>query len=125
MTLYESTVNVLNIQLNCVQNNDDKYSCSRTYHIYLWIDLNNNGKFDEMENRIHQRSLIHSEKAKNTYNLEISIPHIDGINNKGGLHRMRLTLMPTEIYRKQCRRSHYSETRQYKVNIIEKTNMSQ
>lgn len=120
VTLYESSVNILRIQLDCGQQNDDDYSCSRVYQIHALIDLNDNGKFDEVENRIHHRSLIHSEKAQGTYDLEISIPLIDGTNTKAGSHRMRLSLMPTEEYRKKCGKTDYSETRQYKVNIIQK-----
>jgi hypothetical protein len=123
VTLYESSVNVLNIQLDCNQQYDDDsidYSCSLAYHIHVLIDLNDDGKFDEAENRVHQRSLIHSKKSKGTYNLEVSIPPIDGINTKAGSHRMHLNLIPSEDYRKKCGKTGYKETREYKVKIISK-----
>ena len=120
VTLYESSVNVLRIGLDCGQQNDDENNCNRIYHIHGLIDLNNDGKFDELENRIHHRSLFHYEKSQGTYDLEISIPTIDGRNTKAGSHTMRLTLILNEEFRKKCTKAEYSETREYKVNVISK-----
>lgn len=118
--LYESSVNALRIRLDCDRENDDKNSCSRVYHIHGLIDLNNDGKFDELENRIHHRPLFHYEKSPSTYDLEISIPTIDGVNTKAGLHTMRITLVLNEEFRKICTKTDYTETREYKVNVISK-----
>jgi hypothetical protein len=123
VTLYESTVNVLHIQLDCAQQyRDDSltYSCILAYHIDVWIDLNDDGKFGEVENRVLHRSLIHSQGLRGTYDLEICIPQIDDINTKTGLHRMRLSLMPNEDYQKKCSKTDYSEKREYTVNIVPK-----
>jgi hypothetical protein len=123
VTLYESTVNILRIQLDCAQQyRDDSldYGCILAYHIDVWIDLNDDGKFDEVENRVHHRSLIHSQGPRGTYDLEICIPLIDGTNRKAGPHRMHLSLLPSEDYRKKCGNTDYSETREYTVNIVPK-----
>ncbi len=121
ITLYENSVNGLRIQLDCSQqNDDDDYSCSRVYLIDVLIDLNNDGRFNEIENRIHHRSLIHSEISNGIFNLEVSIPSIDGKNIKLGSHRMQLRLKPIEQFIKTCGKIDYSETRDYKVNIISK-----
>lgn len=120
VTLYENSVNALRVRLDCGRENDDENNCSRIYHIHGFIDLNNDGKFDELENRIHHRSLFHNEKLQGTYDLELSIPAIDGINTKAGSNTVRLTLMLNEEWRKKCAKTDYTETREYKVNIIPK-----
>ncbi|CAF1298282.1 unnamed protein product [Rotaria magnacalcarata] len=92
--------------------------CDLDYHINVWIDLNDDGKFDESENRIHRRSRIDSETPRHGYNLQILIPLIDGINTRVGPHRMRLSLMRSEVYQRKCGNTDYSEIREYTVNII-------
>jgi hypothetical protein len=122
-TLYESTVNVLRIQLDCSQQyRDDSldYGCSLGYQINVWIDLNDDEKFDEVENRVHHRSLIQGQGPRGTYDLEICIPLIDDTNTRAGPHRMRISLMTSEDYRKKCDNTGYSETREYTVNVIPK-----
>lgn len=106
--------------MDCGQENDDDYSCSRVYHINGFIDFNDDGKFDEIENRIHHRSLIHSEKSHGVFDLEMSIPSIDGTHIKIGSHRMRLNLLLNQEFRKICGKNDYTETREYKVNVISK-----
>jgi len=123
VTLYESSVNVLRIQLDCAQQYRDdslNYGCSLDYRVNVWIDLNDDGKFDAVENRLLHQSLIHSKKAPGTYDLEICLPLIDGTNTKAGQHRMRLSLMPSKDYRKKCGKTDYTETREYTVNIVPK-----
>jgi hypothetical protein len=123
VTLHESSVNVLRIKLDCAQQyRDDSldYGCSLAYNIDVWIDLNDDGKFDAVENRIHHRSLMHSQGPRDTYDLEVSIPFINGIKTKAGPHRMRLNLMPSEDYLKKCGDTDYTETREYTVNIVPK-----
>jgi hypothetical protein len=124
VTLYESSVNMLRIQLDCAQQyRDDSldYGCSLAYQIDVLIDLNDDGKFDEVENRVHHRSLAHSQGSRGTYDLEVCIPLIDGTNTKAGSHRMRLGLISSEDYRRKCGGTDYSETREYTVNVVPKT----
>lgn len=120
VTYYENSVNSLRIQLDCGERTNDEFSCSRVYYVEVSIDLNNDGLFDEVENRVHPRSLIHSETTQGTFQFEVSIPSIDGTKTKAGSHRMRLRVYPGKEFRKNCGTHDYSETRDYKVNIISK-----
>ncbi|CAF4390889.1 unnamed protein product, partial [Rotaria sp. Silwood2] len=123
VTLYESTVNVLRIQLDCAQQsqvNSLDNGCRLVYHVEVWIDLNDDGKFDELENRVLHRLLVPNRESRGIYDLEICIPRIDGINTKAGRHRMHLSLTPSEDYRKTYINADYKETRKYTVNIIPK-----
>ena len=123
VTLYESSVNVLRVQLDCAQQSDNDLlndSCSLTYHINVWIDLNDDGKFDDLESRAHHPLLISSQGQHGTYHLEICIPPIDDTNTKVGRHRMYLSLVPSDDYRKACSSIDFSEIREYTVNIIRK-----
>ncbi|CAM4800677.1 unnamed protein product [Rotaria magnacalcarata] len=123
VTLYESTVNMLRINLNCAEQSrqdlhDDE--CNLNYSINVWIDLNDDGIFDEIENRVLHRSLMHSRGPRGAYDLEICTPAIDERYARIGQHRMRLSLMVNDDYRKQCGETDYSETREYMVNIVPK-----
>jgi hypothetical protein len=123
ITLYEDTVNVLRIRLNCAQQyleNLLDYDCRLVHHVDVWIDLNGDGNFDETENRVYQRSPINSDIPRDTYNFQISIPPIDDWSTKTGLHRMRIKLIPSEVYTRKCGNSDYSEIREYIVNIVPK-----
>jgi hypothetical protein len=120
VTLYESTVYMLRIQLDCTdrQYRDDSLenSCNLAHYIELWIDLNDDGTFKEIESRVYQRWV----RDGNAYDLEIGIPPIDGTNTKSGSHRMLLRMTPSSDYLRQCANNDYSETRDYTVNIIHK-----
>ncbi|CAF3390052.1 unnamed protein product [Rotaria socialis] len=123
VTLYESTVNILRINLNCAEKphqglHDD--ACNLNYNIDVWIDLNDDGRFDEIENRVLHRSLMHSRGPRGAYDLEICTPATDDRYARIGQHRMRLSLMVSDDYRKQCGETDYSETREYMVNIVPK-----
>lgn len=123
VTLYESTVNVLRIHLDCGQQYEDNSidnGCSLAYHLDLWIDLNDDQIFHQTENRIHRQSLIQVKGLRGTYDLEVSIPKIDNTNTKIGPHRLRISLMPTQHYQNQCGKTDSSETREYTVNILNK-----
>jgi hypothetical protein len=123
VTLYESSVNPLRIQLDCAQQSNNRLlndSCSLIYHINVWIDLNDDGKFDDSENRVLHRLLVSNQGQRGTYDLEVCIPSIDGTFTKAGQHRLQLSLMPSEDYRRTCSSIDDSETREYTVNIIPK-----
>ncbi|CAF4536165.1 unnamed protein product [Rotaria sp. Silwood1] len=123
VTLHESSINMLCVQLDCDQQNANglRHSgCNITYRIDVRIDLNDDGKFDESESRAHHRSSSSGRGPQDTYELEIWIPPFDGKNIRTGQHRMRLTLMPNEDYQKICGNMDYIETREYTVNIIPK-----
>lgn len=122
ITLYENTVHTLRIQLDCAEQShnilvDD--GCSLGYHVDVWIDLNDDGSFDKTEYAVHHRSAVHDEMPQGTYNLQISIPSINDREVQTGPHRMRLRLIPSEVYTSTCGASDYSETREYTVYIIQ------
>jgi hypothetical protein len=127
VTLYEDSINELRIQLDCTKQYLGDllgYDCHLAHHVNVWIDLNDDEKFDEVVSRVHQRSPISNELSRDTYDLQIAIPLIDEWNTKAGMHRMRLRLTPSEIYSKKCGQSAYSETREYIVNIVPRTRIA-
>jgi len=120
VTLYESSVYMLRVQLDCT---DRQYrgdslenGCNLAHYIELWIDLNDDGTFNETESRVYQRWA----RGGNAYDLEIGIPVIDGTNTKFGPHRTLLRMIPSYDYQRQCPNNDYSETRDYTINIIHK-----
>ena len=123
VTFYESSVNLLRMQLDCGQESRNGLlndSCSLTYHVNVWIDLNDDGTLDDFENRVMRRSLVSSQGQRGIYYLEVCVPAIDGTHTKAGRHRMHLSLMPSEDYRRACSSVDYRETREYTVNVIPK-----
>lgn len=121
VTLFGDALYLLHIQLDCFRQygtDSHEIDCNRAHHVDVWIDLNDDGRFDESENRVHRRSSIDIEAPEYTYNLQIFIPLSDGINTKAGQHRMRIRLMRSEAYQRQCGNTDYSEIREYTVNII-------
>lgn len=123
ITLYESTVNILHIQLGCAEQSYDSVphdDCSHGYYINVWIDLNDDGIFDDIESRVLHRSLVQSSWVRNTYDLEVCIPAINAMSTHAGKHRMRLSLMVNDQYRTECGNNDYTESREYMINIIPK-----
>jgi hypothetical protein len=123
VTLFGYAVYLLRVQFDCPRqygSNLLETDCTLAHHVDVWIDLNDDGKFDESENRVYRRSQIDSETPEYTYDLQILIPAIDGTGTKAGTHRMRIRLMRSEAYQKQCGKTEHSETREYTVNIIQR-----
>ena len=121
VTLYESTVYLLRIRLDCSwQLNSDLFDngCNLAQDVNVWIDLNDDGEFDESEIRAPHRWPVTSYMADGIYDLQISIPEIDDKYIKTGRHRMRLVVMPSENYRRICGHADYNETREYTINIV-------
>lgn len=123
VTLYDGSISLLRIQLHCSQEsnvNSLKKDCSHAHYINVWIDFNDDGKFDDSENRVNVRSPNNGNLPSGTYDLQISIPLVDHHQIKAGSHRMRVQVIPSETYTKKCGVSDYSEIREYTVNIIQK-----
>jgi hypothetical protein len=89
--------------------------------VNVWIDLNNDGQYDESEVGAPYRWPLTSYMAQGIYDLQIYVPLIDNRYIRSGQHRLRLVALPSEHYRKTCGRNDNSETREYNVNIISKT----
>ncbi|CAF1003553.1 unnamed protein product, partial [Didymodactylos carnosus] len=121
VTLYENAMYRLRIQLDCPQRSArgpfDK-NCNLAQDVNVWIDLNNDGRYDEAESRVPYRWPLHGSMPLGIYDLEINIPIIDGQSTKSGSHGMRIVVMPSEEYRRKCGNTDYSETQEFTVNII-------
>lgn len=123
VTWYENTIRDLHIQLDCTESNLDhspEYDCSRSYHVDVFIDSNDDGIFDAAENRVHYRSPPHNELPQGTIDLQISIPPIDERNTKAGPHKTKIQMIRSEDYVNKCGKSDHNETREYTINIIPK-----
>ena len=122
ITMFADAAYLLRLRLACPQSLDSNFyesDCTLAHHVDIFIDLNNDGIFDQSENRIYRRSLIDTETPENTFDLQISIPPINAINNNNaGTHRMQVRLTRSESYQNQCGKNEHSEIREYTVNII-------
>ncbi|CAF1485010.1 unnamed protein product, partial [Rotaria sordida] len=123
VTLYENTIYRIRIQLDCDQPSSRgsfNINCNLAYDVNVYIDLNNDGRFDESESRVPHRWPLRSTMTLGIYDLEIPIPSIDGLTTKDGSLIMRIVVKSSEEYNRICGRYDYSETREYTVNIIPK-----
>jgi len=124
IVLYEDTVYLLRIQLDCsaqwIRDLFEK-NCNLAYDVNIWIDLNNDGKYDDSENAAPFRWPLHSYTPQGVYDLQISVPKIDGQRLKTGPHGMRLVVMLNEQYRRKCANNDYRETRDYSITIVANT----
>jgi hypothetical protein len=124
VTIYEHTDYLIRIQLDCSwQLNTElfEHGCNLAQDVNIWIDLNNDGRFDESEIGSPYRWPVTSYMPQGIYDLQIHIPLIDARYMRTGSHRMRLVVMPSENYRRTCDRTDYNETRDYTVNIVPRT----
>jgi hypothetical protein len=122
--LNEDTVYLLRIQLDCSEQRNREsfeYNCNLAYDVNVWIDLNDDGRFDDSENAAPFRWPLNSYTPQGVYDLQISVPVIDGRKIKSGPHRMRLVVMLNDQYRRQCDNNDYSETREYTITIVSNT----
>lgn len=123
ITLFGDAVYLLRVQFDCPRqqgSNLFETDCTPAHHVDVWIDLNNDGKFDASENRVYRRSRLDDETPEYTYDLQLLIPPIDAINTNAGTHKMRIKLIRSEPYQKKCGKNEHSETREYTVNIIQR-----
>jgi hypothetical protein len=124
VSLHEGTTYRLRIQLDCDPRSSRaslQPNCNLAQDVNVWIDLNNDGRFDDSESRVPHRWPLHSTMPLGIYDLKINVPNVDGQYTRVGSHRMRIVMQPSEEYRKKCGRTDYSETREYTVNIIPRT----
>jgi hypothetical protein len=130
-TLFDNTAYTLRIELYCVQqwgydnpyNQDSSLietSCNHAQYLGVWIDLNNDGTFDENNERILPSNWYEDGQRTNQYDLSITIPKIDRRNYASEQHRMRIVLTQDERNRKPCYGTGYGEARDYTIQIISK-----
>lgn len=122
VTLYDDTTYRLHVQVDCngqwARGGND-YACDLSQDVNLWIDFNDQG-FNGVENQVSLRPWTGSNTQGGAYDLELRIPAIDGRNTKSGSHRMRISLVPTEKYRRECGVVDLNEVREYTANIVPK-----
>lgn len=121
IVLYEDTVYLLRIQLECTrQRGRGSYrtNCTLPHDVYAWIDLNDDGTYDDSENASPYRWPVTSYIPEGIYDLQLYIPVITGRQIKTGPHRMRLAVTLDEQYRQKCGNNYYTETREYNVTIV-------
>ena len=116
VTLYEDTAYQLNIQFNCgrqLNRGSSFIQCDVDQNVNVWIDFNDNG-FEESERRTSSYS------SSGQYDMDIYTPLIDERYVKSGFHRMRLTVTPSEEYRRACSNVRSRQIRDYTVNVLPK-----
>ena len=121
VTLYEHTIYLLRIQLDCSGQMSTGLSargCNLAQHVNAWIDLNNDGHFSQSESAAHHRWPVGSYLPEGIYDLQVYVPRIDGTHLAKGPHTMRLIVSPTQSYTSYCHRTDYNQTRDYTVNIL-------
>ncbi|UJR23071.1 hypothetical protein I4U23_026095 [Adineta vaga] len=121
VTLYENTVYLIRIQLDCAwQLNTELFEngCNLAQDVNLWFDVNDDGRFDQTEIGAPYRWPVTSYMAQGIYDLQIAVPLVDERRLRTGQHRMRIVVTHTDSYRRTCGRNDYNETREYTVNVI-------
>ena len=124
VTIYEHTVYLIRIQLDCSWQLDRELfenGCNLAQDVHIWIDLNNDGRFDESEMGTPYRWPVTSYMAQGIYDMQLYIPSLDNKYLRTGPHRMRIVVQHSESYRLICGLIDYNETRDYTINIIPRT----
>lgn len=124
IALFEDTVYQLRIQLDCNRawtRDALEYSCSLVYDVNIWIDLNDDGVFDQSENAAPYRWPLQSYTPQGVYDLQLSVPPLDSSRVSRGPHRMQLAVTMNDDYRRQCGDDEQRETREYRVSIVSRT----
>jgi hypothetical protein len=128
--LFDNQIYTLQIQLYCVKPSDyensyrldpyfDETNCNTPHYLDVWIDLNNDGRFDDNTEQFRDDQCDYG-CIKTVYDFSISIPGVDGRNIIEGSHRMRVLLTRDYNNRKSCYSVGYGEARDYTIQIVRK-----
>ncbi len=122
--LFDNTINILQIQLHCVKpwnfENLDQTNCNVDHYVGVWIDLNDDGNFDEIKERFFDNDQINRGFNKRFYDFNIFISEIERENYIDGPHRMRIILTREKDNLKPCFNAGYGEARDYTIHITRK-----
>ncbi|CAF3970148.1 unnamed protein product [Rotaria sp. Silwood1] len=121
VTLFEQTVYILRIRLDCssqLRTELTETGCNLAQDVNVWIDLNNDGNFDQSEIRAPYRWPVTSYMAEGIYDIQIHVPALNSRYMTSEAHRMRISITPSDYYERQCGHLEYSEQREYRVTII-------
>lgn len=131
VTLFDDTSYTLRIELFCVQRwgYDNSFSrdsslfdtiCTRGQFLDVWIDFDNDGMFNEVNERLTSVDSYRDTNRRAQHDVRIDIPRISSRSFVGGQHRMRIVLSQDERNRRPCYSSGYGEARDYLVQIVSK-----
>ncbi|CAF1600102.1 unnamed protein product, partial [Adineta ricciae] len=85
--------------------------------IDVWIDLNNDGQFDENTERLLSEDGRNVGYRNGVHDLSIIIPAMSDYNMLNVPHTMRVILGRDPYNRKACHNDGYGEARDYIVHI--------
>lgn len=130
-TLNDDSTYTLQIELYCAQqwgfenpDESDSFSsdttCNHKNYLDVWIDFNNDGVFDEYNERVTTSNEYDDDNYKTRYDISINVPEINGRSTVDGSHQMRVILRQDEQNRKPCYNSGSGEARDYTVQIRSK-----
>ena len=126
--LFTNKIYTLQIRLHCVEPWDHGNSygqdpsligtnCNVDHYLDSWIDMNNDGRFDEITERFSHHDNTHRDHTKRDYALSIIIPEIDRESYVDEPHRMRIVVTKDANNRKPCYNDGYGEARDYTVHV--------
>ena len=121
LTWYGYTLYLLRIQLGCPEIYDRDSldnDCALSHHVDVWIDLNNDGQFDENTERLLSENDRNVGYRNGVHDLSIIIPSISDYNMMNVPHTMRVILNRDPYNRKACHNDGYGEARDYIVQIL-------
>ncbi|CAF1350497.1 unnamed protein product [Adineta steineri] len=122
--LREGNTYLFRLQFECedkLSRDSSNKNCNLPHDINVWIDLNDDGDFTDLERATPYRWPLTSYLPQGVYDLQIRVPLIDGRQIKSGPHRMQLVIALNKHYRRKCAYPNYYELRNYTVTIVSNT----
>lgn len=122
VSVREESVYRLRVQLDCggqLDRDTLDSPCSRSLSVFVWIDYNDN-ELDDRESIKLRRAWSENSTPTGAYETDVRVPTINGRDVRSGRHRMRISVIPSEEYERECGAFSYSELIDYTVNIYPK-----
>lgn len=121
VTLFENTIYLIRVQLDCRTQLDTELTrtgCNLAQDVFIAIDRNHDGRFDETEMGTPYRWPVTSYMAEGVYDLQLHVPTIQDTYTRQETSRMRIFVLPSNYYIRNCGYTAYNETREYEVTVI-------
>lgn len=121
VTLFENTVYLIRIQLDCATQSNTQLTrtgCNLAQDLFIAIDRNDDGRFDASELGTPYRWPVASYMVEGIYDLQLYVPALHDLYGRRETHKMRILVLPSDYYIRTCGPSLYNETREYQVKII-------
>ena len=119
-SVYEDGTYRLHVELDCdAQSGRDSTGspCSKSLSVFGWADYNDN-QVDDNEGALLRRAWSDNDAPTGSFDWSIRIPSVDGRTIKAGPHRLRLSVMPSAEYIRECGSFAYQEVRDYTLNVV-------